>query len=155
MRFFTLHERPADGGSDVIAVASGFSWIAAFVPMIWLLWHRLWLGLALYLLFGLLLGAALDFGGIAEPAALVIGLAVSFLIGAMAADFRRWTYQRRGWRMLGVVMARNVDEAEARYMHSVMHAVQGAAPAAQSWSSFRAPAVPPKRSGPDVFPRLV
>ncbi|WP_298724511.1 DUF2628 domain-containing protein [uncultured Ferrovibrio sp.] len=117
MRFFTLHERPGNGGDpDLLAVGSGFSWWAALFPLIWLLWHRLWLGLAIYIVAGLLLGLALDLGGIAEPAATVIGLGISFLIGAMAADYRRWTYDRRGYRMVGVVLARDAMEAEERYM---------------------------------------
>src|SRR3546814_4094525 len=105
MRFFTLHERPGNGG-DVIAVASGFSWAAALVPLLWLLWHRLWLGLAGYVVFSIVLGLVTEFGGIADPAAALIALAVGFLIGCTAADFRRWTLARRGWRLAGVEIGR-------------------------------------------------
>ena len=98
MRFFTVHERPGNGG-DVIAVGSGFSWAAALVPVLWLLWHRLWLGLAGYVLFSILLGVVADLAQLADPATALIALAVGFLIGCMAADFRRWTLARRGWRL--------------------------------------------------------
>ncbi|HEX6959859.1 MAG TPA: DUF2628 domain-containing protein [Ferrovibrio sp.] len=146
MRFFTLHERPGNGGeADLLAVPSGFSWWAALFPLFWLLWHRLWLGLALYVAFGLLLGLALDFGGIAEPAGTALGIAVSFLIGCMAADFRRWTYARRGWRMLAVVLAGSAAEAEARYLRT-RHVSGGAGSAG---------AVMPTAHGPTAFPRLV
>jgi hypothetical protein len=118
MRFFTIHERPAQSGGDpeVLAIASGFRWWAALVPLVWLLWHRLWLGLGLYLLFSIALGIALALGDIAEPAAMAIGLAVSFLIGAGAADYRRWTLQRRGWRLSGVLRAASAVEAEEIYI---------------------------------------
>lgn len=158
MRFFTLHERPGNGGEpDLLAVGSGFSWWAALFPLLWLLWHRLWLGLIAYIVGGFLLGVALDLGGIAEPAAMVIGVATSFLIGAMAADFRRWVYQRRGWRMLGVVLARDAAEAEERYMRERQAAHHPSSPAAGGTPMRQAalPGAVPARGGPEAFPRLV
>lgn len=148
MRFFTIHERPAPGGSDVIAVASGFSWFAAALPLVWFLWHRLWLGLIVYFVFGSLLGLALELAGIAEPAGMVIAVAVSFLIGAMAADYRRWTLARHGWVMRGVVLADNAWDAEQRYIRS-----RGRSMAVQP-APAAAPVMAP-RGGSDVFPRLV
>lgn len=150
MRFFTIHERPARSGSDLIAVASGFSWFAALLPLPWLLWHRLWLGLAAYFLLGSLLGLLLDLGGIAEPAGMVIAAAVSFLIGAMAADYRRWTYARHGWALRGIVLADNAWDAEQRYIRSQ---VGRTAPLATAASPLPNPA--PPRGGHDVIPRLV
>ena len=148
MRFFTIHERPGSGG-DVIAVGSGFAWLAFFVPLLWLLWHRLWLGLAGYILFSILLGVALELGGIAEPAAMLIGLAVSFLVGAMAADYRRWTLGRRGWRPVAVVMATGAAEAEERYIRE-----QGRRPATLPASPSPLPPSPAAPGG-GAFPRLV
>ncbi|MFN4276001.1 MAG: DUF2628 domain-containing protein [Ferrovibrio sp.] len=118
MRFFTLHERPGPTGGDpqVVAVASGFSWWAAIMPPLWLLRHRLWLGLIGYLLLSMLWGVALELGDIAEPAATVLALGLSFLIGAMAADYRRWTLTRRGWRFVDVQRAEDAAEAEERYI---------------------------------------
>jgi hypothetical protein len=144
MRFFTVHERPGSGG-DVIAVASGFSWAAALVPVLWLLWHRLWLGLIGYVAFSILLGVATELGQLADPATLLIALAVSFLVGCMAADFRRWTLARRGWRLVGVVMAGSAAEAEERWLRAPA-SVAGPAPAAGR-----------PTSGPadSAFPRLV
>ncbi|MFC3675602.1 DUF2628 domain-containing protein [Ferrovibrio xuzhouensis] len=151
MRFFTLHERPGNGG-DVIAVASGFSWAAALVPLLWLLWHRLWLGLAGYVVFSVALGLVTEFGGIADPAAALIALAVGFLIGCMAADFRRWTLARRGWRLAGVVLAGSAAEAEARWLHAPENRRAATARPAGAQPSPAA-----ARPGPadSAFPRLV
>src|SRR5690606_41641049 len=118
MRFFTIHERPAPGGSDVIAVASGFSWFAAALPLIWFLWHRLWLGLIVYFVFGSLLGLALELAGIAAPAGMVIAVAVSFLIGAMAADYRRWTLAPHARALRGLVLPASARAAQQRYTRS-------------------------------------
>lgn len=155
MRFFTIHERPARSGSDLIAVASGFSWFAAILPLVWFLWHRLWLGLIAYFLFGTLLGLALELAGIAEPAGLVIAIAVSFLIGAMAADYRRWTYARHGWEARGVVLADSAWDAEQRYIRSLDSRNSGRGTAPPSSPAALPPAPFPPRGGNDAFPRLV
>lgn len=162
MRFFTIHERPAKSGGDpeVLAVASGFRWIAAIAPILWLLWCRLWLGFALYLAFSILLGVALALGDIAEPAATAIGIAVSFLIGATAAEYRRWTLQRRGWRLVGVLRAASAVEAEEMYIRNRdALSVVPVAPAttsgtAQGFPPAVLPGLSPAR-GTEAFPRLL
>ena len=160
MRFFTLHERPARAGGDpeVLAVASGFRWSAAIVPPLWLLWHRLWLGLVAYMMFSFVLGFALAAGDIADPAATAIGIAVSFLIGAGAADYRRWTLQRRGWRFGGVLRAGDTAEAEALYIRNRGAGLTPPPPDAVTPSSPQAfpPALlPHSGSSSDAFPRLL
>ncbi|MFN4163303.1 MAG: DUF2628 domain-containing protein [Ferrovibrio sp.] len=154
MRFFTLHERPGKTGGDpqVVAVGSGFSWWAAIVPPLWLLRHRLWLGLIGYLLLSLLWGAALELGDIAEPAATVLALGLSFLIGAMAADYRRWTLARRGWRFVDVQRAEDAAEAEERYIRGRAVSAAASAPTGAATAPVRI-LLPQQQT--DAFPRLV
>lgn len=150
MRFYTIHERPAQtagGDADVLAIASGFRWWAAIMPIVWLLWHRLWLGLVLYLLFSVALGIALALGDIAEPAATAIGLAVSLLIGFSAADYWRWTLERRGWRLVAVLRADAAMDAEELYIRNRSRTV--AAP------TYAPSVLPMAARGNDVFPRLL
>lgn len=161
MRFFTIHERPAQSGGDpeVLAIASGFRWWAAILPPLWLLVHRLWLGLLLYVAFSVVLGIALELGNIAEPAATAIGIAVSFLIGVSAADYRRWTLQRRGWRFGGVLRAANAAEAEEIYIRN-RGANGNAVPASialpvSAPQAFPPAVLPGMTRGTDAFPRLL
>lgn len=153
MRFFTLHERPGQTGGDpqVVAVGSGFSWWAAIMPPLWLLRHRLWLGLIGYLLLSLLWGVALELGDIAEPAATVLALGLSFLIGAMAADYRRWTLARRGWRFVDVQRAEDAAEAEERYIRRRATSV---APTQAGAATAPVRILLPQQQT-DAFPRLV
>lgn len=156
MRFFTVHERPAAiaGGDDILLVGSGFSWAAALLTPLWLLWHRQWLGLGGYLLLMLPLGVALEWIEIADPADLAIGAALAFLFGASAADLRRWTLRRNGWRLVAVVAGRDALEAELRYrrenpLKPAQAAMAQAAMAAAPSSS------PPPGDSFDPLPRLV
>ncbi len=161
MRFFTVHERPAAaaGGEDVVLVGSGFSWAAALLTPLWLLWHRQWLGLIGYLGLMLPLGFGLELIGIADPADLVIGAALSFLFGASAADLRRWTLRRNGWAEIAVVAGRDVLEAELRYRSEARHAMPGTrVPVSPAGPPLAAPplAAPPLAGASfDPLPRLV
>ncbi len=120
MVFFTVHERPgaSTGGDDIRLIASRFSWGAAVFTPLWLLWHRLWLGLLGYLLLMLPLGVLLEMIDIADPADLAIGGALAYLFGCGGAGLRRWTLERQGWRLVAVVAAADELEAELRYRHA-------------------------------------
>lgn len=158
MRFYTIHERPAQkagGDAEVLAIASGFYWFAAVAPLLWLLWRRLWLGLALYLLFSVALGVAFALGDIAEPAATAIGLAVSLLIGFGAADYWRWTLERKGWRLVAVLRADATVDAEDLYIRNRGTGIASV----RSQAALPAPSVSgvvmPSARGNEAFPRLL
>lgn len=161
MRFFTVHERPAAiaGGDDIVLVGSGFSWAAALLTPLWLLWHRQWLGLLGYLLLMLPLGVALEWIAIADPADFAIGAALAFLFGASAADLRRWTLQRNGWRLMAVVAGRDVLEAELRYRREnplkPAQAAMAQAAMAQAAMAAAPSSLPPPGDSFDPLPRLV
>jgi len=152
MRFYTVHHRPGQdpAAADITMVPSGFSWMAAMIAPGWLLWHRLWLGLGLYLAVAIALSLLLDGIAIGDAADLVIGAALAFLIGASAAEFRRWTLMRRGLPLQAVVAAANSQDAELRYRLSA------AAPAPRAAAaSMPLPSAGTAAAGFTVFPRLV
>ncbi|MEX2446095.1 MAG: DUF2628 domain-containing protein, partial [Dehalococcoidia bacterium] len=105
MHVYTAHLRPQSTAldRDLVLVREGFSWGAALVPLLWALWHRMWIVAAI--LFGLsLLLAALQQALLPDPtAALLVWSGVSVLLGLSGNDLRRWTLDRRGWQEAGVV----------------------------------------------------
>lgn len=92
-------------------VPEGFSLFAAVLPPVWLLWHRQWLALVLYVALAVLAGLLL-------PAAVSgwLMLAVQLLVGLQAQDIRRWTLARQGRPVAAVVLARDADAALARVL---------------------------------------
>ena len=54
MRYYTVHAPAGESEarrSASLFVKDGFSWPAFFVPLLWILWHRLWLTLVWYVVF--------------------------------------------------------------------------------------------------------
>jgi hypothetical protein len=97
----------------VIFVREGFAWVALFVPLLWLLWHRLWL----VALGWLILAVALQAGAAAlgGPMPFIAALAFNVAFALEANALRRWTLERRGYRFVGVAAGANRDECERRF----------------------------------------
>lgn len=122
MAIFTVFEPPKRENEDALdhatrfmVVRDGFSWRAfAFGPL-WMLRHRMWLVLTLYvvLVIAIVLGmSALRLPPIVQFIALFL---LTVLIGLESGTLRRWTYRRRGWRDVGLIAAANADEGERRF----------------------------------------
>lgn len=115
MAAYVVMERPGrDAAGDVVFVRDGFHWPAFLVPVLWLLWHRLWIEAALALAATLLLSALGEMAGLGISATLLT-LLVSLYFGLEGAGLRVRALARRGWREWGVVEARNLGGAEQRY----------------------------------------
>jgi hypothetical protein len=124
MSVFTVHE-PSARATEAFAspegfafVRDGFSFWAFLIGPIWMLRHRLWLVLLIYVGLNAALHAALWAVDASVGIRVFVSLLVALLIGVEAGSLRRWTLRRRGWRELGVVVARDQDEAERRFFDS-------------------------------------
>jgi hypothetical protein len=121
MSVFTVHEPPARASEAFASperfafVRDGFSFWAFLITPIWMLWHRLWLVLVIYLALSGLLHAGLWAAGAPGGVRVFVSLLLALLVGVEAGSLRRWTLGRRRWRELGVVVARDRDEAERRF----------------------------------------
>jgi Protein of unknown function (DUF2628) len=119
MAIYTVHA-PPDTPPEAVAermvfVKDGFSWPALLIPLIWLLYRRLWLGLLLYLAFVALV-VAVD-AGLGETAAQIVAVLGAILFALEANNLRRWQLARRGWREVGETEGRGLEEAELRFFH--------------------------------------
>lgn len=94
-------------------IKDGFCWPALVIPMIWTLWHRLWLVFLGYLAIAVAIEAlAFAFGG---PAVGISATLFALLFAFEANNLRRWTMERRGWNFAGAVAGADRDEAEVRF----------------------------------------
>jgi hypothetical protein len=154
MSIYTVHQPPLDFGPAAtdpyrfVFVRDGFSWSAFLLTPLWMLWHRLWLALAIYLL----LSAALDTGlralGASAFVLVLDGLLISLLAGFEAGTLRRLKLGRRRWRNIGVVTGENLEHAERRFFDAWIRQAPARRPAATSTptSGSATPAAPPAAS---------
>src|ERR1043166_4103163 len=151
MAVYTVHEPPRRN-DDALAhterfafVRDGFSWPAVLFAPLWVIRHRIWLALIVYLLVVSALGAATRVLG-AGDWVLAIGLLVVLLVGFEASTLRRYGLARRRWKILGVVVGDDLESAERRFFDTW---VVGRVPRPAPTPSASGPAVPAP-SGPII-----
>ena len=120
MKTYTLHVAGGARRGDPEAleeahiVKDGFSWGAFAFTFLWFFVNRLWIAGLFVLLAVLVLTAAVAFLDVDPGAALLAELLLMFLIGLEANSLKRWTYSRRGFRVVDVVTAYDFDEAASK-----------------------------------------
>ena len=115
MRYYSVHAPPegTDDPERFAFVKDGFSWPALFVPVLWILWHRLWLALVWYIVFVLIV--AWTGRLVSDDAAVVVAFLGTLLLALEGNNIRRAALQNRGWEEVGASFGRNLDEAEASF----------------------------------------
>ena len=118
MRAYTVHLRRhgLDAERDLVLVKEGFSWPAFVAGVLWALWHRLWLfALLLAVAAGAINGIAYLTG--ADPfAGGVLSFALAVAVGWIGNDMRRRVLEKKSFAFVGVVTARNDDDAVRRFL---------------------------------------
>jgi len=117
----TVHERDS-GEPDVTAradgivfVREGIAWWAFLFPVIWLLYHRLWLVLLLFLAVVFALTGLVNLLEWPESLGGVATMLASFLLALEGNDLRRWKLARKGYAQVDVTTGRDRQECEQRF----------------------------------------
>ncbi len=121
MPTYTVHEPPPRKGKAAssperfVFVRDGFYVWAFLLAPLWLLRHRLWLALVLYLLWSIAIGIALFFLGVPPAVKYFAILVTALVMGLEAATVWRWTLEQRRWKTLGFVIGDDAETAERRF----------------------------------------
>jgi Protein of unknown function (DUF2628) len=160
MRVYSVHEPPVRGldplpdAERFVFVRDGFYFRAFLFAPLWMLWHRMWLVLAGYVIISALLETALVMVGATPADVAVVALLISFLVGLEASTQRRFTLNRRGWKNVGIVSGDDLEDAERRFFETWVNelpsqsAVPAAPPPAPPPASGAAPQSPPSPRSP-------
>ena len=128
---YTVHEREDETGEiseradEIVFVKEGFAWLALLMPILWLLYHRMWLALIGFIALIIALQATFSAIHIADDVSGWAILAVSAIFALLANDVRRWTLDMRGFRLVEPVSGRDLEECEQRFFTDWL-AAQGA-----------------------------
>lgn len=135
MTHYTIHEPlPPPSGLAARAdatrmVKEGMAWWALVLPLLWLLYHRMWLVLTGFVVALVLMEMALVLAGLSEALGFWAWILFSAVFAMHANDLRRWTLARRGYAMAGAVSGQGRDDCELKYF--------------STWPETRAAATPP------------
>lgn len=160
MSIYTVHQPPLEAGAAAaepyrfVFIRDGFSWWAFLLTPLWMLRHRLWLALAIYLLVTVALDVGLRALGASMLTLVVASLLISVLVGLEAGTLRRFKLARRHWRNIGVVTGDDREDAERRFFDAWIRqapARRPAAPASAPASGSAGPAAPPSSAPSGVI----
>ena len=149
MSVYTVHEPPlrAIGASPdperLVFVRDGFYFSAFLFTALWMLWHRLWLVLLIYVVVAVGLDFAMYYAGVPSTGVAVVELLISLLVGIEAGSLRRFTLTRRGWNNIGVVSGDDVEEAERRFFDAWVRFARSKRTEPPAVSPGSPPPVPP------------
>jgi Protein of unknown function (DUF2628) len=121
MPVYTVHEPPLRAAGALAElerfafVRDGFYWWAFLLTPIWMLRHRLWLVLLIYVVGSAVLESALRVIGAPASVIALTAVLISLLIGLEASTLLRFTLRRGGWSNVGVVSGADVEDAERRF----------------------------------------
>jgi len=111
-----------DGDADLEAragkvafVKEGIAWLALIVPILWLIYHRMWLELIAFLAILLSLPLIFGSGPAGQELAGWASLGLMVVFAFEANDLRSWALRRRGFTFVGTTFGRDRIEAETRF----------------------------------------
>src|SRR5438105_1447164 len=121
MAVYTVHEPPPRSNRAMSAperfifVRDGFSFWAFLFGPLWMLRHRMWLVLLVFVAIVTALDFALRRLGLSGDVSAIVVLLLALLIGFEAGTLRRFTLARRKWTSIGVIVGDDLEAAERRF----------------------------------------
>jgi len=146
MAIYTVYEPPLRGADPrhadrIVFVRDGFFWSAFLLAPLWMLRHRLWLALMLYVAVAVAIGAGAQFFRLSAGITVAIAFLMSLLIGFEASTLRRWGLARRKWTNVGVVVGDDLELAERRFFDAwIRHELPSRSARPNPAPSLRSPA---------------
>ncbi|ODA68045.1 hypothetical protein A7A08_01215 [Methyloligella halotolerans] len=121
MALYSVYE-PDEPAADLVEradslvfVKDGFSWPALFVAPLWLIYHRMWLVLVLYLGGFVVLDLLLSMSNVGTAISDWAGFGYMIFFALEANGLRRYSLERKGYQLVRMVIGGNRERAEAAF----------------------------------------
>lgn len=109
---YTVHHK---SGQELEVISDGFDFFALVAPLIWAVWHGLWIVMTL-------LTFVMALSWFYSPLApMLVMYAIGFVFAFESGAVRRFELALKGWRVRGVVQAASPEGAEEQFLNG--HAV--------------------------------
>ena len=124
MTVYSVYESPteapdlAERADRLAFVKEGFSWPALLVPLLWLLYYRMWIEFIVLVLVYIALQVVFGSDTQGQAMAAWASLGIGVLFAFEANDLRTLSLERRGYRLAGVASGRDRTEAERSFFHT-------------------------------------
>lgn len=155
----SVHEPPpssdtlVERAERITFVKEGFAWWAFLTPVLWLIYHRMWLVLLGFVGVVVAVNLIVELLSLGDTAAALASLALGLLLALEANELRRWTLRRRGFEELGLVTGKRRDECEFRFFTAWLAEMETGDHAASAGP--RADTSPSRSSGCDATDEVV
>ncbi len=118
MALYTIHlpgqSQDPEALERAVLLREGFSWPAFLFSGLWLLWNRLWLGFAGFVLLSLAISLLTLLLGLPRGTGTGLGLLLALAVGFEGLSQRRLKLEARGFRLAGIVSADTAEQAERK-----------------------------------------
>lgn len=109
-------------------VRDGFSWFALVLPLIWMLFNRMWLIALLFFAAQFVVAFGSDLLGHPEAGSVLL-LGMNVLVALESGVLRERALLSKGWTTEAVISADTIDDAETLFFHGLDLPVTMPAPA--------------------------
>lgn len=121
MKSYTVHQPVVPAldadkrAEELIFVREGFSWWAFLLPVVWLLYHRLWLSFLVVLILTFIINAGTSALGVSQIFATLAFLFLSLVVAFEGHNLKRWHLDMADYRFVGAVSGSDLYECERKF----------------------------------------
>ena len=157
MSIYTVHQPPLGAADPLTAaerfvfVRDGFSFWAFAAAALWMLWHRMWLVLLIYVAVAVGIDTAMYYAGVPTGIIVVVGLLGSVLIGVEASTLRRFALDSGGWEKIGIVSGHDREDAEQRFFQAWLRTASAKPAGPSASASYPAPSAARMPHSPEMI----
>lgn len=126
MQFYTVHEPPnppadrIDRAETLVFIGDQFVRQAVPLGPLWLLSNKLWHAFAAYVAAIAVVALVIVTADLNLRWITLFVAAFNLIVAFEGASLRRWALERKGWRTLGMVSGRTLEECERRFLEDWM-----------------------------------
>ena len=119
MKTYEIYAKPIskDDFSSYIFVKQGFNIYAAIFQFFWALYKRIWPLAVIFFIINISYGIFSRFGILDMNGNLIINFTIMVFIGYYSSDLYSLYIKKKGYNLMDVVFANDLDEAKINYLN--------------------------------------